>query len=823
MLTDGLPVGRPPLRPRSTTRRPRCGPASRRRHSQATVPDYALPDQRRWSTYAEYAGIEGVARLQLALRRGCQRVVAPVGCRSPRSTAHPSTSWQSTRFSDEGHWWQVDLSGDVVPRHDRGHAARWSATRRSWSAPTTGRASRSSWPPTTRRASPSVTPSRTTSGSPTCPGAPAPRSTSPRSSWTGSTAARLLALPELPDGCGCPRRDRAPRADATTGPGAPSSTLDVRCVQGRRGRRRGAVGDARVGSRCRRPRRTTPRSMARGVPGRALDALVPAGLVRERHGRRPPASPTRGARPSPPSTATPPRPGRPDLSDVRPTLDLRWLRPQTIDAIAAQRRPGHRRPCPRVARAHAGPAAVARSSSTRTARPRFPPIRTDQLTLEVGDAEPRHQLDFSGATGAVPVGITELRLGGAAGLPCPAQRRRRPSSPCGTGPDRRGQRRAAARRPSPRQPATSSTGEPVPATPVRGRRRARSAPGTTWSASSASDAFAPLSVVLGRGELPPRRARRRSRAPRTASGAPAARPGARPGASWPATRTPTPAGWRRRTATDLDPVVVDGWRQGWRDAGRRRTVDGGLRARTRRTAGRSARGGSPLLALLGRAARGRRRRPGGRAAPWPPSASLPAGRGARPGCRSRVPCWPVSGGLVVGRRSSAAVVALLRRVPRRPWPRAGDGAASSRPSAPTPSGRGAGRRLGRQPGVAALPGGGGRVRAARPGRRRLAATQPALQAQRGHLHHAVEDLRRHQATSPGWSAQMRRPCPVNTLDAGELEGRGQQGQVDAEDAVADVPQVAQGLPRHDRPIGAGHGERRRSARGARRSGRRAGA
>ena len=32
----------------------------------------------------------------------------------------------------------------------------------------------------------------------------------------------------------------------------------------------------------------------------------------------------------------------------------------------------------------------------------------------------------------------------------------------------------------------------------------------------------------------------------------------------------------------------------------------------------------------------------------------------------------------------------------------------------------------------------------------------------GHLHHAVEDLRGDQRHAPGWSAQMRRPCPVKT-------------------------------------------------------------
>ena len=280
---------------------------------------------------------------------------------------HPSTSWQSSRFTDDEHWWEVDLEDDVVP----GSVVVTGALVGEQEV----EVSTDDWtseavvlPPTPRPASRWATPTRTSSGSPTSPDVRAPRSASPRSRWRVSPRPDALALPEVPEGAGAPDAIvlRAIGDDRT---GCAVVDLDVRCVQGREVSAEEPLGMAR--------RITLPQAAAydaslrvRGVPGRALETLVRQDSLRGRPGlverRRRPAGlgPGGGGRQRrhhlvgrPLRRATERGPAVAAAADDR-------LRSRSASTRTPRRGHPSRWSC-------AGRAGAAASSSTRTARRRF--------------------------------------------------------------------------------------------------------------------------------------------------------------------------------------------------------------------------------------------------------------------------------------------------------------------------------------------------------------------------------------------------------------------------------------------------------------------
>jgi arabinofuranan 3-O-arabinosyltransferase len=298
----------------------------------------------------------------------------------------------------------------------------------------------------------------------------------------------------------------------------------------------------------------------RGVPGPALDGLVQQGSFVDVE-----ASSTSVADPRASALSAVDGNGSTtwsaDVSDVRPTLRLRWLRPQTIDSIDVRvdANTAARAPQSLELRWPGGRRAVELDEDGSAT---FRPIRTTQLSVDVDESEPATTVDFSGATGAVPVGITELRLGGAQGLPAlvadePLE------LPCGAGPevDANGVRLRTSVTATARELFAGAT---VPATPCGIDVLALRAGDNTVSIA-ASDAFTPVSAVLDRGDLPlgegtPVEGGTNGRGDQSLV--------PEPGHEVIAGHRNTNPGWQAtQNGQDLDPVTVDGWRQGWRSSG----------------------------------------------------------------------------------------------------------------------------------------------------------------------------------------------------------------------------------------------------------------
>ncbi len=523
---------------------------------QETVPDYQLPDTDRWSTYAEYDGIDGVRASSSLSDAGA----------APSSTGRlpfaaidgrPSTSWQSARFTEDAHWWEVDLEDDVVPG----------------SVVVSGgivgdqeiEVSTDDWTSDPIVLAPD-TPTRITVGDTESDHLRitdvSGRTSTPLDlaevEMQGITPSRLLALPEVPEGAGAPDAIVL-RALGDERTGCAVVDLDVRCVQGREALPEEPLGMAR--------RITLPDAAAydaslrvRGIPGRALEALVLqdsfVDVRASSSGIADPRGSILAAVDGNDATTW-----SADLSDVRPTVDLRWLRPQEIDSIELGVDPdtAARAPQSLELRWPGGRRSVELDEDGTAT---FPTIRTDELTLDVVEAEPATTVDFSGATGAVPVGITELRLGGAQGLPAlitddPLE------LPCGTGPDV--VTNAVRLHTSVSASALDLfNGVAVSANPC-GTATLPLRSGENTVVLSASDAFTPVSAVLGRGALPLGEG---ATVEGGADGVGGERFLPQPGQVVVAGHENTNPGWRAtQDGADVSPVVVDGWRQGWRGSG----------------------------------------------------------------------------------------------------------------------------------------------------------------------------------------------------------------------------------------------------------------
>ncbi len=377
-------------------------------------------------------------------------------------------------------------------------------------------------------------------------------------SCPGWTLLGVLALPEPIEGVGAPDAIllRAVGDDRT---GCAVVDLDVRCVVGR-----GAAAEEPLGM----ARRITLAEAAtyelsvltRGVPGRALEELVQQGALATVA-----TSSTGVADPRGSAVAAVDGNGSTtwsaDLSDVRPSIDLRWVRPQTIDSISIRVAADTAARAPETLELR-WPDGRRQVELDEDGNADFPEIRTDQLTLDVDESEPATSVDFSGAAGAVPVGITELRLGGADGLPLglgdePLD------LPCGTGPE------IVTNDVLLRTSVTASAhelfeGAVVPAMLCEVETVALRS-GDNILSATASDAFTPTSVVMHQGQLP-----LGSGGPVEGSsdgiGTQRLDPG--PGQVVVVGHENANPGWvAQQGGKELAPITVDGWRQGWRTSG----------------------------------------------------------------------------------------------------------------------------------------------------------------------------------------------------------------------------------------------------------------
>jgi arabinofuranan 3-O-arabinosyltransferase len=250
-----------------------------------------------------------------------------------------------------------------------------------------------------------------------------------------------------------------------------------------------------------------------------------------------------------------------DAGEVRPYLQLRWLRKQritgvqvSIDDDAAGRLPTRLK--------LSSPEGVRVVRLDDAGRAEFAPLRTDQLRVQVRKAETTTSLGFDTVARAVGVGIGELELEGLPYLPLGLSAQSR-SLGCGSGPEVRvgddlyqTALRASA--------AELHGGVPVTGTLCRGSKptgEVALASGETRISSRATGAaFAVDALVLTRGDL----AQGTGAAVAEVSQGLGKQIVPEDGAAVVGLRQNLNPGWvATQDGERLEPVTVDGWQQGW--------------------------------------------------------------------------------------------------------------------------------------------------------------------------------------------------------------------------------------------------------------------
>ncbi len=480
------------------------------------------------------------------------------------------------------------------------------------------------------------------------------------------------------------------------------------------------------------------------------------------------------------------------VGDLRPSLDLRWLGRRSVRglALSVDRDSAARRPDRVVLRWPGGRRTVRLDAQGRA---RFAPIRTDRLTLRVDTAEEVSSLGFDRVVAPVGVGVSEVRLRGVpyfpAGLPSTPVR-----YPCGTGPDVSvdGQRRPTS---VTALPADLVAMRPVTAQ-VCGKPTVSLDEGENAVDVASSAAFAPASLVLrrpGEGGLLVSHAGT-SEVPLTETSPEHRTVRVPAGDRLLGVRENVNPGWRAElSGRPLRPVTVDGWQQGFELPGRAGTVresyapDGTYRLGL----------GVGLVLLVVLAALGAV--PGRR---WPGSGLPPLrAREIRPGVMLGVGI--LGAGLLAGWSGvlvalpAAALALLLRRfVPEASWWVLGGACLVAslayvlRPWG-SPSGWAGNLAWPSYLVLVSVVGSSGAVAGV------VTPTAAGPQTHRGPLDQPVDHLRRrdaqHHREQPDLPA-----VPLEQAVAGQPHHQVEERQVQAEDAVGDLPQVPQRPPRERR-------------------------
>jgi arabinofuranan 3-O-arabinosyltransferase len=510
--------------------------------------DYLMTDADRWSTHARLRGAASVSASSSQSDANAYGAVQPGAMPYAALDGDPTTAWQAGAWTSGGRWWQLDLGapravGQVsITVGGDGNEELQLVTDDWESPPLLFR------PNDTRRVS-----------------VPTPTSTLRIQDLSGRDDNRLditevtsealdvrreLVLPDLPDGTTAKAVVLRRVADARNGCAVVED--DVRCLQGE-----GAEAEEKTDFRrsFTLPAavdwplsvRVSPR------PGASFDRValtdqavsVTASSVGNEDQRSGPVAAIDG---DPHTTWTA------SLGEIKPVLELEWLGRQTLTGLALNVAREVAARAPQSVRL-TWPGGSRLVELNRFGSARFPPLRTDRLTIEVVDAEPASDLRFDGSTRFVPVGISELLLTGMPYLPVTLPESTIETA-CGTGPTVEvngvpSQTRVVG------SPADMVSGRGAEAVPCGGATVALRAGENTVSAL-ASDAFVVDSLVLG------------SATPATASSI-----GARTPSAVELEADPTDAGplvthqnvnpgWTaEQSGARLTPTVYDGWRQGW--------------------------------------------------------------------------------------------------------------------------------------------------------------------------------------------------------------------------------------------------------------------
>lgn len=371
----------------------------------------------------------------------------------------------------------------------------------------------------------------------------------------GLTATRSLVLPPVPEEWGAPARIVL-RAVSDARTGCVEVATSVRCVPGREVAPEEPLGFRRLVTLPEAGQYDDIELRVRGRVGADLEAL----LDRDKFAT---ATATSRSNPDLRSSALAAIDGDPgttwtaSLSDVHPELRLTWFGPRRVTGLQLRllAEADARLPNRLVVTWPGGSRTVDVDSRGNV---ELPAIRTDTLTLAVEEADPAVTIDFDRTPSDVPVGITELRVLGVPAIPR-AVGDTVVETPCGSGPavSIAGQTFPTAVEATERQLFVGAT---MKAT-ICGDPQVEVPAGTSVVDVSTSRLFTPVSLVL---------------ADDTTWSAGATSTAVDPGSAADLTVEPASAGQLlalRQNANDgwtatqdgqeLEPVLVDGWQQGW--------------------------------------------------------------------------------------------------------------------------------------------------------------------------------------------------------------------------------------------------------------------
>lgn len=520
---------------------------------RARVLDYRLPRHDRWTTTARLRGASAITASSSAAGAATPGGSRPGTLPYAAMDGDPSTSWVSEPLQDDRQSWRVEFDEPV-------DATDISVTLGTSSGAEQLRVRSGSWQSPDLEFNPGETRRVAGPGRVThlvvedASGKDSNQLDVAEVELGNIRVRRELVLPEVPETWGAPDAILLRRlGDARTG----CAEVDggVRCRPAEVGSpeeprdfsRVVTLGDAQEFEAT---------LTVRPVGGQALTALVQAGQavgvdVSSTALTDPRASATAMVDGDPRTTWIAP------ITDVRPTIELRFLAPQRLRGLAmsVDQSTAARRPESLLMTWPGGRRKVVLDEDGAAT---FPPIRTTRLSLQVVEAEPASDFDFDASASAVPVGVSEMVLQGVPYLPLNPSTRASVLG-CGSGPDVlvNGRTVRSAVSASPRE---LLDGDRVPAR-LCGTKVVTLPAGESTVTLRASDAFVAEELVLGSA---PREAARAApvteKSPtqsemETSTDYVAMRGNANPG--WEATAE----------GDELEPQVFDGYRQGWRTAG----------------------------------------------------------------------------------------------------------------------------------------------------------------------------------------------------------------------------------------------------------------
>ncbi|MCL3818530.1 alpha-(1-_3)-arabinofuranosyltransferase domain-containing protein [Aeromicrobium wangtongii] len=275
--------------------------------------------------------------------------------------------------------------------------------------------------------------------------------------------------------------------------------------------------------------------------GAALDALIQQGrLATVETSSQQTASPAAGAIAAADGDPLTGWVAAPD--DADPTLIARWVKPRTVDSLQLVTSSSLAATAPASVRVRFSDGSE-QTAAVREGRVEFEPVRSTFVEVHLDSGSPRVSVGFDGSLKGLPVGVSELRVDGIAGLPVVLDSTVR-TWPCGSGPTVRAggsdhRTRLVA------SPLALHRGSTVDAQWCGGEPSIDLGAGRQRIVVSGTAAVRPVDLLLTTDN---------SRSAAAGSGGVVVSTGHNANEGWTG----------REPGADVEPVVLDGWMQGYR-------------------------------------------------------------------------------------------------------------------------------------------------------------------------------------------------------------------------------------------------------------------